>query len=98
VDKTGEHYNEGDLVEELANPDIEVGKDVVGAFDGGDLVGYFAIYPRSADETHQKVHMEGSVHPVRRGQGIGSRLVEAMIARADAVHASSVPRCRRGTA
>ncbi|MDQ4055096.1 MAG: hypothetical protein M3237_20705 [Actinomycetota bacterium] len=25
VDRTGEHYNEDDLVEEFANPDIEVG-------------------------------------------------------------------------
>jgi len=34
VDKTGEHYSEADLAEEFANPDIEVGKDIVGAFDG----------------------------------------------------------------
>ena len=39
VDRTGEHYNEADLLEELANPDIEVGKDVVGAFLGDELVG-----------------------------------------------------------
>ena len=42
VDRTGEHYNEDDLVEEFANPDIQVGKDIVGAFDREMLVGYFA--------------------------------------------------------
>ena len=99
VDKTGEHYSEEDLAEEFANPDIEVGKDIVGVFDcsagaagaGDELVGYFAIYPRSSDGTHQKIHVEGSVTPARRGEGIGTRVVEAMLARADEVHAERHP-------
>jgi mycothiol synthase len=91
VDDTGEHYSEEDLVEEFANPDIEVGKDIVGAFEGEDLVGYFAIYPRSQDGTHQKIHVEGSVHPARRGEGIGTTIVAAMLARADEVHAERHP-------
>ena len=91
VDKTGEHYSEADLEEEFANPDIEVGKDIVGAFVGDDLVGYFAVYPRSGDGDHQKVHVEGSVDPARRGEGIGHRLVEAMAARADEVHRERHP-------
>jgi mycothiol synthase len=91
VDATGEHYNEADLQEEFANPDIELGKDIAGAFEGDDLVGYFAIYPRSTDDTHQKVHVEGSVNPARRGEGIGGRLVEAMLARADEVHREKHP-------
>lgn len=91
VDRTGEHYNEADLEEEFANPDIELGKDVVGAYDGEELVGYFAIYPRSTDDTHQKVHVEGSVNPARRGEGVGTRLVEAMVARADEVHREKHP-------
>ena len=90
VDRTGEHYNEDDLVEEFANPDIQVGKDIVGAFDRETLVGYFAVYPRSATDT-QRVHLEGSVDPERRGEGIGTRLVAAMIARADEVHAERHP-------
>jgi mycothiol synthase len=91
VDRTGEHYNESDLVEEFGNPELERGKDIVGAFDGDDLVGYFLVYPRSAADTYQRVHLEGSVRPQRRGQGIGTRLVEAMVARADAVHRERHP-------
>ncbi len=91
VDQTGEHYNEADLEEEFANPDIEVGKDIVGAFDGDALVGYFAVYPRSTDGTHHKFHVEGTVTPERRGQGIGTELVPAMLARADAVHRERHP-------
>ncbi|MGA9748800.1 MAG: GNAT family N-acetyltransferase [Nocardioides sp.] len=91
VDRTGEHYNEDDLAEEFANPDIEVGKDIVGAFLAEELVGYFAVYPRSTDDTHMKIHVEGSVVPARRGEGIGTRVVSAMLARADDVHAERHP-------
>ena len=91
VDQTGEHYSEADLEEEFANPDIEVGKDIVGAFDGDALVGYFSVYPRHADETYQKIHTEGAVDPARRGEGIGTVLAEAMVARADAVHRERHP-------
>ncbi len=93
-DRTGEHYNEADLAEEMANPDIEVGKDIVGAFDegaGGDLVGYFSVYPRSSDRTHQKVHVEGSVRPDLRGRGVGTEVLRAMLDRADEVHAERHP-------
>lgn len=91
VDKTSEHYNEADLVEEFANPDIEVGKDIVGAFDADELAGYFSVYPRSTDGTHHKFHVEGTVDPARRGQGVGSVLVPAMVARADEVHRERHP-------
>lgn len=95
VDDTGEHYSEEDLEEEYANPDVEVGKDIVGAWEGaGDdavLVGYFSIYPRHADGTYQKIHVEGAVRPDRRGRGIGAVLVRAMIDRADAVHREKHP-------
>ena len=49
VDRTGEHYAAADLAEEMDNPDVEVGKDFVGAFDpDGRLVGYYSILPRGA--------------------------------------------------
>ena len=91
VDRTGEHYNEADLTEEFANPDIELGKDIVGAFDGDVLVGYFSVYPRSTDGEQAKFHVEGTVAPERRDQGIGTELVRAMLARADQVHRERHP-------
>lgn len=91
VDRTGEHYSAADLEEEMANPEIEVGKDIVGAFDHDDLVGYFSILPRGEGEGHFKVHVQGSVLPRRRGEGIGTRLVEAMLARAEQAHAERRP-------
>lgn len=91
VDDTGEHYNEADLEEELANPDVELGRDAVGAFDGEDLVGYFLVYARSAAGDFAKIHVHGTVRPDRRGHGIGTVLVDRMLARADEAHAEKHP-------
>jgi hypothetical protein len=46
VDRTGEHYGAADLEEEMANPEVVVGKDFVGAFDGPGMVGYFTMVMR----------------------------------------------------
>ncbi len=85
VENTGEHYGAADLAEEMDNPDTEVGKDFVGAFDGDEQVGYFSVMPRGETDGTYKVHVEGSVRPDRRGEGIGTELVAAMVARAVAV-------------
>jgi mycothiol synthase len=91
VEQSGEHYNEADLVEEMDNPDITLGKDMVGAFDGAELVGYFCVYPRTVGDGVHKIHLEGAVHPDRRGQGIGTVLAEAMLARGEQAHAEQSP-------
>jgi mycothiol synthase len=86
VDHTGEYYSEEDLAHELANPDIVVGKDVVGCFDGDLLVGYFKIYPRGEADGVYKVIVEATVLPERRGRGIGSHMVGPMLDRAREAH------------
>jgi mycothiol synthase len=90
VDRTGEHYTAADLAEEMANPEVEH-LDFIGAFDGPDLVGYASVLPRGETDGAFKVGVEGAVHPDRRGSGIGSRLVEAEVARARAVATSRRP-------
>src|SRR4029079_13514749 len=81
VDRTGEHYGEADLAEEMANPDVEVGKDFLGAYDGPALVGYASVMPRGEAEGVFKVHVQGAVHPDRRGEGIGTTMAKAMVER-----------------
>src|SRR5690349_15569850 len=81
VDETGEHYGETDLAEEMANPDVEVGKDFLGAYDGQELVGYASVMPRGEADGVFKVHVQGAVHPDRRGEGIGIVLAHAMVER-----------------
>jgi mycothiol synthase len=92
VDCTGEHFAAADLAEEMANPEVEVGKDFVGAFDpGGQLIGYFSVLPLGVAEGNFKVHVQGSVLPARRGQGVGTLLVAAMIGRAAQVRDERQP-------
>ena len=81
VDRTGEHYTADDLAEELANPEVtEI--DFIGAFGDGELVGFASVLPRGQTDGAFKVAVEGAVHPTRRGAGLGTRLAEAMVARA----------------
>lgn len=95
VDRTGEHYNEADLEEELNNPDLEPGLDLVGAFvpngAAGELVGFFGVYPRTAGEEYHKLSLEGAVRPDLRGRGIGTRLAQAMKHRALEAHEARHP-------
>ncbi len=91
VDHSGEHHGEADLAEQYANPGIELGHDVIGAFDGDQLVGHAAVVPRPAAGSHLAVHLEGTVRPDHRGEGIGSRLLTAALARADVVHRTRYP-------
>lgn len=91
VDRTGEHYSEADLAEEMDDPETTVGKDIIGAFDehddGRDLVGYAKVLARGEGEGLYKIHVEGCTRPDRRGRGIGSQLRDAMVARAQELYA-----------
>ena len=91
VDHTGEHYGAADMEEEMANPEVVVGKDFVGAFDGQDMVGYYSVLPRGEAEGHFMIHVEGSVLPARRGEGIGTLLVAGMVERAARARAEIRP-------
>lgn len=90
ADDTGEHYNEADLAEELANPALTLGKDAVGAWRGGELVGHFVVFPR-ATEGQLKCHLSGGTRPDVRGTGVGTRLATAMRSRADEIHRDQHP-------
>lgn|GEM_PF-906463 len=80
---TGELSTADDLAEEMASSEVEVGKDFIAAFDAsGQMLGYCSILPRGAVGGHFKVHVQGSVLPARRAQGVGTLLVTAMVERA----------------
>jgi mycothiol synthase len=88
VDRTGEHYSEEDLVEELANPDIDPSRDAVGAFRGAEMLAYFVVYPRSnVVGEGRRIDVEGCTRPDVRGTGLGTRMAAAMKQRALAAHA-----------
>ncbi len=87
VDGTGEHVSAEDLVEDLGHDDYEA----LGCFVGDDLVGYASMRARGESEGRFKVDLEGAVTPARRGEGFGTALLGAALARADEVHADRRP-------
>lgn len=91
VDRTDEHYSLADLEEEYADPLLEPERDWVGAFAGDRLVGHTQVVPRTPSEGSLKMYSGGGVHPDHRGQGIGTRLVEAMVARMRERHRTVAP-------
>jgi ribosomal protein S18 acetylase RimI-like enzyme len=84
-DDLGAHDSAEDLAEELADPEAEVGADFIGAVDGGRLVGFACVLPRGESDGAYTVILRGAVLPSRRGEGIGSTLVRAMVERGTVV-------------
>jgi mycothiol synthase len=77
VDQSGEHYSEADLDEELGAPGLDLDADSLAVLDGRQLVGSIVLHQRrGAAGAGDIVNCDGVVHPGRRGQGIGGRLLE----------------------
>ena len=84
VDRTGEHYNLDDVLEELDNPMIDVARDWLVAETAAGLVGHSVLTPRAPADGAISVGVDGTVHPEHRRQGIGAELVARSVARARA--------------
>ncbi|HEY1133395.1 MAG TPA: GNAT family N-acetyltransferase [Nocardioides sp.] len=94
VDRADEHYDLADLAEEIADPLLDPARDWVGAFDGDELVGSFRVVPREPGEDELASYASAGVHPDRRGEGIGTRLAAAMLARMQERHRAVAPHLR----
>jgi mycothiol synthase len=87
VDETGLHLTAADLAEEMDDPQVEVGEDFLGAYDGRRLAAIATVLPRGETEGAYKVEVGGVVAPDHRGQGLGTRLTTAAVRRAvDVAH------------
>lgn len=82
VDRTGEHYNVDDVLEDLANPMIDLDRDWVVVEREGQVVAHARLLPRAPVESAVSVSLDGVVHPQHRRSGIGSQVVPLMLARA----------------
>jgi mycothiol synthase len=82
VDRTDEHYNLEDVLEDLANPMIDVDRDWWVAESAGTLVGHTLLVPRAAADGAISVGIDGTVHPDHRRQGVGSTLLRTAVERA----------------
>jgi ribosomal protein S18 acetylase RimI-like enzyme len=84
ADGTEEFYSAEDLAEELTETGFDARRDSWAVWDGADLIafGQLRVSDELLDGRWCQVHLDGGVHLDRRGQGIGSRLMELMEVRA----------------
>jgi len=73
-----------ELIEELTGESVDLGERSLVAHVDGTIVGYVIVHHKRAEVVEQRCHLEGTVDPAFRGQGIGSALVEFGIDRARA--------------
>jgi mycothiol synthase len=76
VDRTGEHFSEDDLREELEGPNVDLVRATVGAFAGDRLIGYGLVRRRDAAEPVHMIRLQSVVHPEHRDDAVGAHLVE----------------------
>ena len=82
VDCTYEHYNLDDVLEDFGNPMIDPAKDWLLVELDCQVVAHSRLMPRAPADGALSVGLDGTVHPSYRRQGIGSRLVPVLLARA----------------
>src|SRR6185437_12928864 len=89
---TGEHYDEDDIADELADTSIDLGRDTLGVVDpDGALIGWTAVRVWSNVAGVDRVWLEGGVLPSRRGEGLGHRLLDWGERRAHELHVARHP-------
>src|SRR6185369_14739024 len=71
VDRTGEHFSEQDIRDELEDEVIDLERDSLAALDAdGDLVAYARVHARADVRDVDRVRADGAVVPAARGRGL----------------------------
>ncbi|SDG96628.1 GNAT family N-acetyltransferase [Klenkia brasiliensis] len=91
VDDTGHHWDAADLEEYWFAPFVEPDRDTRVVLDGTDVVAVGTTIAPPTFRDAYGVHLDGSVHPDRRGQGIGRALLAWQLDRGRQVHAERQP-------
>jgi mycothiol synthase len=92
VDATGEHLDEDDVTDELADASVDLSRDTLAVVDpGGSLVGWTAVHVSSTVTDVDRMWLGGGVLPCRRGEGLGRRLLEWAEERGRQLHAARHP-------
>lgn len=91
VDVTREHYDRLELAEEFAEESLDLARDTVGVQDDDRLVGMGMLRRRGLVHGSFVLELWGTVHPERRGEGIGRGILAVQLHRAAALHADQQP-------
>lgn len=91
VDRTGEHFSEDDLREELEGPNIDLARATTGAWAGDRLVGYGLIRRRDAANPVHMIRLQSIVHPEHRDDVLGAHLAGWFSRTSREVHERTFP-------
>jgi len=76
IDRTGDHFTDEDLREELEGPNIDLARATTGAWAGGTLVAYGLIRRRDAANPVHMLRLQSVVRPEYRAAAVGAHLAE----------------------
>jgi ribosomal protein S18 acetylase RimI-like enzyme len=91
-DDSNSVFSAAELGEELGHGSLDPPRDTVAALDGDLLVAAGIVFPplqRAAGG--YRAEFDGSVHPAHRGRGLGSELLDRLVARAREAAAERFP-------
>jgi mycothiol synthase len=92
VDRTGDHFSEQDVRDELEDESIDLKRDSLAAFDGdGELVAFARLLGSAEVRDVDRIYGDGAVLPAARGCGLGRRLLAWAEERAAELHRARYP-------
>ncbi|MGW5723444.1 GNAT family N-acetyltransferase [Amycolatopsis sp. NPDC003865] len=91
IDRTGDHFSEDDLRDELVAPNVDLPRATIGAFAGDVLAGYGLIRRRDAANPVHMIRLQSVVHPAHRTDAVGAHLVEWLTRTSREVHERAFP-------
>jgi mycothiol synthase len=92
VDRTGDHFSEQDVRDELEDESIDLERDSLAAFAGdGELVAFARLVGSADVRDVDRIHVDGAVSPATRGRGLGRGLLAWADERAPQLHRERHP-------
>lgn len=87
IDQTGTYTDEAEVAAHFAQPGLNLERDTLAAvLPDGELAGYAVVYPAPTARDVQRLFVTGGVHPTWRGRGLGRRILDWQLERAESMH------------
>jgi mycothiol synthase len=92
VDRTGDHFSEQDVRDDLEDESVDLEQDSIAAFAGdGELVAFARLLGSAEVRDIDRIYVDGAVLPAVRGRGLGRRLLAWAEERAPKLHRGRHP-------